>query len=55
MIYFVTSNKGKFTEAQGIFSDLMQKDIGYTEIQRTLWKRSQLTESRRSWNGFAPR
>jgi len=33
MIYFVTSNKGKFTEAQGIFSDLMQKDIGYTEIQ----------------------
>jgi XTP/dITP diphosphohydrolase len=33
LIYFVTSNKGKFAEAQGIFSDLMQKDIGYTEIQ----------------------
>ena len=33
MIYFVTSNKGKFAEAQGIFSELTQKDIGYTEIQ----------------------
>jgi XTP/dITP diphosphohydrolase len=33
MIYFVTSNKGKFAEAQAIFGDLVQKDIGYTEIQ----------------------
>ena len=33
MIHFVTSNKGKFAEAQGIFSELTQKDIGYTEIQ----------------------
>jgi XTP/dITP diphosphohydrolase len=33
MIYFVTSNKGKHIEAQAIFGDLMQKDIGYTEIQ----------------------
>jgi XTP/dITP diphosphohydrolase len=33
MINFVTSNKGKFAEAQGIFGDLNQKDIGYTEIQ----------------------
>jgi len=33
MIYFVTGNKGKFAEAQGIFKDLMQKNIGYTEIQ----------------------
>jgi len=33
MTYFVTSNKGKFTEAQAIFGDLVQKDIGYTEIQ----------------------
>ena len=33
MINFVTSNKGKFAEAQGIFGDLEQKDIGYTEIQ----------------------
>jgi XTP/dITP diphosphohydrolase len=30
---FVTSNKGKFAEARGIFGDLEQKDIGYTEIQ----------------------
>ncbi|MCX6677543.1 MAG: XTP/dITP diphosphatase [Methanothrix sp.] len=33
MINFVTSNKGKFAEAQAIFGDLAQKDIGYTEIQ----------------------
>jgi XTP/dITP diphosphohydrolase len=33
MIYFVTSNKGKFEEAQAIFGDLIQKNIGYTEIQ----------------------
>lgn len=33
MIYFVTSNKGKFVEASGIFGDLTQRDIGYTEIQ----------------------
>lgn len=33
MIYFVTSNKGKHIEAQAIFGDLVQKDIGYTEIQ----------------------
>ncbi len=33
MIYFVTSNEGKFAEAQGIFKDLVQKNIGYTEIQ----------------------
>jgi XTP/dITP diphosphohydrolase len=33
MIYFVTSNKGKFAEAQGIFANLTQMNIGYTEIQ----------------------
>ena len=33
MIYFVTSNKGKHAEARAIFGDLVQKDIGYTEIQ----------------------
>jgi len=33
MIYFVTSNKGKYAEAQAIFKDLVQMDIGYTEIQ----------------------
>ena len=33
MISFVTSNKGKFVEAKGIFGDLEQKNIGYTEIQ----------------------
>jgi XTP/dITP diphosphohydrolase len=33
MIDFVTSNKGKFAEAQAIFGDLVQKNIGYTEIQ----------------------
>jgi XTP/dITP diphosphohydrolase len=33
MIYFVTSNKGKYAEAQAMFGDLVQKDIGYAEIQ----------------------
>ncbi|MGV8174354.1 MAG: XTP/dITP diphosphatase [Methanothrix sp.] len=33
MIYFVTSNKGKFAEAKAIFGDIEQKNIGYTEIQ----------------------
>ncbi|MGA9098902.1 MAG: XTP/dITP diphosphatase [Methanotrichaceae archaeon] len=33
MIYFVTSNKGKLIEAQGIFDDIIQRNIGYTEIQ----------------------
>jgi len=33
MIYFVTSNKGKFAEASGIFANLEQRNIGYTEIQ----------------------
>lgn len=33
MIYFVTSNKGKHAEARAIFGDLVQKNIGYTEIQ----------------------
>jgi len=33
MICFVTSNKGKFVEASAIIEDLVQKDIGYTEIQ----------------------
>ncbi|HPS92577.1 MAG TPA: XTP/dITP diphosphatase [Methanothrix sp.] len=33
MIYFVTSNKGKYAEAKAIFGDLVQRDIGYTEIQ----------------------
>ncbi len=33
MIYFVTSNKGKLIEAQGIFGDIEQRNIGYTEIQ----------------------
>ena len=33
MIYFVTSNKGKFAEASNIIRNLLQKDIGYTEIQ----------------------
>jgi XTP/dITP diphosphohydrolase len=33
MIYFVTSNKGKFAEATRILPDLVQKNIGYTEIQ----------------------
>lgn len=33
MIYFVTSNPGKFAEAEEIFGDLVQKNIGYNEIQ----------------------
>lgn len=33
MIYFVTSNNGKFVEAQAILGDLVQKNIGYIEIQ----------------------
>jgi XTP/dITP diphosphohydrolase len=33
MIYFVTSNEGKFVEARAILGDLEQKDLGYTEIQ----------------------
>ncbi len=33
MIYFVTSNKGKYAEAKGIFGNLEMKNIGYTEIQ----------------------
>lgn len=33
MIRFVTSNRGKFVEAQGIIGDLLQADVGYTEIQ----------------------
>jgi XTP/dITP diphosphohydrolase len=33
MIYFVTSNKGKYVEAQAVFGDLVQRDIGYAEIQ----------------------
>lgn len=33
MISFITSNKGKFVEARAIISDLVQRDLGYTEIQ----------------------
>jgi XTP/dITP diphosphohydrolase len=33
MIYFVTSNKGKFVEAQEILGDLVRKNIGYNELQ----------------------
>src|SRR5512143_3112551 len=33
MTYFVTSNKGKFEEARGIFENLEMRNIGYTEIQ----------------------
>jgi XTP/dITP diphosphohydrolase len=33
MIYFVTSNKGKFKEACGIFGNLEMRNLGYTEIQ----------------------
>jgi XTP/dITP diphosphohydrolase len=33
MIYFVTSNEGKFAEARAILEDLEQKDLGYMEIQ----------------------
>lgn len=29
----MTGNKGKFVEASGIFGDLIQRDLGYTEIQ----------------------
>ena len=36
MIYFVTSNKGKYAEARALFEDLVQKDIGYTEIQTAI-------------------
>jgi len=32
-MYFVTGNKGKYAEARAIFGDLIQMDIGYTEIQ----------------------
>ena len=33
MICFVTSNNGKYVEAQAIFGDLVQKNIGYNELQ----------------------
>ncbi len=33
MISFVTSNKGKYVEARTIIDDLVQRDLGYTEIQ----------------------
>ncbi|MCQ8903733.1 MAG: XTP/dITP diphosphatase [Methanothrix sp.] len=33
MIRFVTSNRGKFVEAQSLIEDLVQADLGYTEIQ----------------------
>jgi XTP/dITP diphosphohydrolase len=33
MIYFVTGNRGKFEEAQGILGDVEQRNVGYTEIQ----------------------
>jgi len=33
MIYFVTGNKGKFEEAQAILDEVVQKNIGYIEIQ----------------------
>jgi len=33
MISFITSNKGKFVEARAIIDELVQKDLGYTEIQ----------------------
>jgi XTP/dITP diphosphohydrolase len=33
MIYFVTSNKGKYAEVQAIFGEVEQRDIGYAEIQ----------------------
>jgi XTP/dITP diphosphohydrolase len=33
MIYFVTGNKGKLEEAQSILGGVVQKNIGYTEIQ----------------------
>lgn len=33
MISFITSNKGKYVEARAIIDDLVQRDLGYTEIQ----------------------
>ena len=33
MISFITSNKGKYVEARAIFDDLIQRNLGYTEIQ----------------------
>ncbi len=33
MIYFVTSNLGKFEEARYILGELEMKNIGYTEVQ----------------------
>ena len=33
MISFITSNKGKYMEARAIIDDLVQRDLGYTEIQ----------------------
>ena len=33
MINFVTGNRGKFEEARGILGDLLQKNLGYVEIQ----------------------
>jgi len=33
MIYFVTSNRGKFKEAREIFNNLKMRNLGYTEIQ----------------------
>lgn len=33
MIYFVTGNRGKFEEAQGILGEVEQRNVGYTEIQ----------------------
>ncbi|MBC7080230.1 MAG: XTP/dITP diphosphatase [Methanothrix sp.] len=33
MIRFVTSNRGKFIEAQRILGGIVQADLGYTEIQ----------------------
>lgn len=32
-IHFVTGNRGKYAEARAIFGDMIQRDIGYTEIQ----------------------
>ena len=33
MIYFVTGNRGKFEEAEGILGEVEQRNVGYTEIQ----------------------
>ncbi len=33
MIYFVTGNRGKFEEAQGVLGDVEQRNVGYAEIQ----------------------